>query len=275
MTNVNFAIETITPRKAEELLARNTRNRNKKPIKIARYARDMAAGNWRLTGEALKFAGDGTLLDGQNRLYAIIESGASIQTAVARGIAPDAQDVMDTATPRSGADQLVINGHSNGKDLQAAYNAHHGYHSGLLRAANSDLGGTGRLTNAEIMAYAEKFPEVGDSLADAVRYKRYFTGFPIGAVALALHEFAKIDADDAYAYFDRYATMDFTGRGEALKALKRRTDRDAIERRSRYKLGTALYMLFRTWNAYRADEPLQKLQIGSPDKGWAAIPSPR
>ena len=158
MTAPTFDIEIITPIKAEEYLARNTRNRNKKPMKIARYARDMAAGNWRFTGEPLKFAADGTLLDGQNRLHAVIESGASIQTAIARGITLEAQDVMDTATPRSGADQLVINGYSNGKDLQAAYNAHNGYHSGAIRTANADLRGTTRLTNAEIMSYARKFP---------------------------------------------------------------------------------------------------------------------
>lgn len=57
----------VTPELAAEWLNHNTRNREKRPKRIAAYARDMAAGRWRRSGEAIKFAPDGTLLDGQNR----------------------------------------------------------------------------------------------------------------------------------------------------------------------------------------------------------------
>ena len=46
----SVSVETITPSIAEQYLAKNIKNRSKKPIKIALYARDMAAGDWGLTG---------------------------------------------------------------------------------------------------------------------------------------------------------------------------------------------------------------------------------
>ena len=272
---MQFVVETISPRTAEDYLARNTKNRNKKPVKIARYARDMASGNWRMTGEAIKFDANGNLIDGQNRLYAVIESKATIRSLVIRGLDASAQDVMDTATPRSGGDQLTIAGHRNGKDLQAAYNAHRGYHSGAVRTAGSDLTSWTRLTNAEVVSYSKLHPDLEGSLDAVIRQKRYFSGFPVGSLTVAWHEFAALDVDDAEDFFDRYVNMRFDGRGSALRALKRRTDKDAAERRNRYKLGTALFMLFRTWNAYRSGEDLQKLQIGSAEGGWAQIPDPR
>lgn len=60
----------IDPATAERWLKANKRNRKLRRGPVLAYARDMAAGNWRLTGEAIKFAPDGTLLDGQHLLGA-------------------------------------------------------------------------------------------------------------------------------------------------------------------------------------------------------------
>lgn len=68
----------------------------------------MASGNWRYTGEGIKFGPDGTLLDGQTRLRAIVLSGVTITMPVWRGIDPDAQLVMDSGRPRSNSDALSM-----------------------------------------------------------------------------------------------------------------------------------------------------------------------
>ena len=80
---------TITPQVAQMMLEHNTHNRNLTESRAQAYARDMASGNWRYTGEGIKFGPDGTLLDGQTRLRAIVDvskgytsfSGVSADTA--------------------------------------------------------------------------------------------------------------------------------------------------------------------------------------------------
>ncbi|MDO0930218.1 hypothetical protein QQY66_00225 [Streptomyces sp. DG2A-72] len=46
------------------LTEHNTHNRSLRPRVVAAYARDMHAGRWMDNGETIKFAADGTLLDG-------------------------------------------------------------------------------------------------------------------------------------------------------------------------------------------------------------------
>lgn len=265
-------IETITPEIAERYLARNIKNRNRKPQRIAMYACDMAAGKWPLTGEAIKFDTHGNLIDGQNRLYACIEADTAFRTVVQRGLAPETQGIMDNSAPRSGADQLVMNGFANGKNLQALCNAHRAYTSGSVKSAMTGLNSAGRMTNAEILAYAQNHPEliqaleVANSTYKAVR-------LPIGALGTAWAVLAEIDADAAHDFFSRIRDMRTNGKGDPVATLIRRVSHER-ENGRRVELGLAMFLLFRAWNAYRDGETLLKFQIGSAERGYGAIPVP-
>lgn len=100
--------EVITPEKASEYLNKNNHNRNLRKSLVAKYARDMAAGNWKVTHQGVAMNCDGTVLDGQHRLAAIIESGISVRMLVTSGIATDAQLVMDDHAKRNNADALSL-----------------------------------------------------------------------------------------------------------------------------------------------------------------------
>src|SRR5260370_32986795 len=98
---------TITPPIAEGLLLDyNSGNRPKKPKAIARYAEDMAAQRWSVTGDTIKFSK--RLRDGQNRLAACVRSGVPFRTYIVFGIDDDAFDRMDQGRNRSGSDILAI-----------------------------------------------------------------------------------------------------------------------------------------------------------------------
>ena len=90
---------TITPAMAQEWAGLNTRNRPVRYTKVAQFARDMTAGKWMLNGETIKIASDGTILDGQHRLYACIQAEVPFETVVIRGLPMEAQDTIDTGAP--------------------------------------------------------------------------------------------------------------------------------------------------------------------------------
>src|SRR5438105_4620089 len=75
---------------------------------------------WRMTGEAIKLDHEGRVLDGQNRLHAIVEAGIPVRSVVARGVSEDAFDVMDTGRSRNAADVLHIHGYPSQNALAAA-----------------------------------------------------------------------------------------------------------------------------------------------------------
>ena len=114
---IKIEIERINAEKARQYLLLNVDN-NRNPrhnTSVKQYAADMVNGNWRLTGETLKFNISGKLFDGQNRLLAVIEAdkmrpGITIEFAVARGIDDSAMFLVDSGAQRSPADALRIAG---------------------------------------------------------------------------------------------------------------------------------------------------------------------
>lgn len=75
---------TITPQMAEQLLLLNALGANRKAVwaAIVYYALQMLAGDWPATGQPLIFKSDGSLGDGQHRLWACYLSGVSFKTYV-------------------------------------------------------------------------------------------------------------------------------------------------------------------------------------------------
>jgi hypothetical protein len=95
-SGLTATIVTVTPKLAGEWMESNEKNRHIRDRLVVKYARDMSAGNWSLTGEAIKFDTEGCLVDGQHRLLAVILSGVSLQMLVVCGVERAAQTVMDT-----------------------------------------------------------------------------------------------------------------------------------------------------------------------------------
>jgi len=105
---MKVSMETITPARAMELLEHNTRNRHLRAALVSQYAADMKAGRWMETHQGIAVNCDGTLLDGQHRLAAIIESGTTQRMLVASGVPSESQLAMDDHAKRSANDALTL-----------------------------------------------------------------------------------------------------------------------------------------------------------------------
>lgn len=114
-------ISQITPAVAEKFLKQNRRNRDLVQSKVDTYARDMSSGLWGISESAICFDTAGQLMNGQHRLRAVIDSGATIQSIIAEGMPPDALLHMDSGAARtfpesyklsSGGSKHVTNAHA-------------------------------------------------------------------------------------------------------------------------------------------------------------------
>lgn len=105
---MQITIENITPTRAADILTSNTRNRPLRRMVVEQYAAEMRAGRWLQTHQGIALNCDGTLLDGQHRLAAIVESGISQRMVVARGVSSAAQIAMDDHAKRSAADSISL-----------------------------------------------------------------------------------------------------------------------------------------------------------------------
>ena len=98
----------VTPEMARQWLEGNVHNRTIRDSVVHRYAEDMKTGRWGLTHQGIAFDGDGRLIDGQHRLWAIVESDTSVWLMVSRDVPESTQQYIDEGVPRSAVDVLKL-----------------------------------------------------------------------------------------------------------------------------------------------------------------------
>ena len=102
---------TITPEMAVEILEMNKINRPLRQEKVNTIARQIVAGKWRYNGQTIKITHTLDVLDGQHRLWAIIEAKRGVETLVAFGIDREAFETIDTLqTNRTLGDTIALEG---------------------------------------------------------------------------------------------------------------------------------------------------------------------
>lgn len=265
------SIVHVTPDMASKWLERNPRNRPVKKNNVARFARDMANGNWQVTGEAIKFDQEENLLDGQNRLNAVIVARTTVPFFVVNGLATESQQVMDSGTVRSAADALHLRGIAAAKDVAPAASTligwHSGYYAHCMTNRNPDL------TKTEICEYVEAHPELEQMVSWIIPVRRQLP-VGIGPLAAAGCRFSEIDTDATIEFFDRVRELRTQGKGDPVNTLLKRVSDDKLAGK-RIHTSIALFYLARAWNAYRTGERLEKFQLGSENRGWGKIPEPK
>lgn len=108
---VQITIETISPEMARQLLTRMTqRQRPLATTLVDKYAKDMLAGEWVLTGEPIQVGSDGLVMNGNHRLHAIIRANIPVNIAVAYNVDTRAFRYIDSGKTRTVADRLAIGG---------------------------------------------------------------------------------------------------------------------------------------------------------------------
>lgn len=114
-------IITLTPEMAAQLLEKNRNNRPLSEQHAARIARQIEDGKWRYNGDTIKISDEDEILDGQHRLWAVIESNTPIQTAIVYGIKPEAFSTIDTLRKlRSGSDTIALAGTTRYRNVIAS-----------------------------------------------------------------------------------------------------------------------------------------------------------
>lgn len=108
----------ITPEMAMRLLEANTLNRPLATGHAERIAAQILDGKWRFNGDTIKIADTGDVLDGQHRLWAIIESKIAVDSIIVYGIERDAFSTIDTIRkPRSLGDTVALSGNARYRNL--------------------------------------------------------------------------------------------------------------------------------------------------------------
>lgn len=250
-------IVKVTPELATEWLGKNIHNRSIRKTVVEKYARDMSNGAWLLNGEAIKFAADGTMIDGQHRCLAVVESSATVEMLVIRGLVSESQDTMDAGSRRTASDMLHLHGHINSSTLASTASKVSVY----LRAGGryDSRAGTG-VTNHEISDLITRDP----LLVSSVEYAKHARTSLLSPSTLAFCWWVlmRIDAEDAEEFFRGLVHGDELLRTNPVLVLRNRlADLRASTARTPERVLVAL--VFKAWNAYRERRQISLIRFTS------------
>ncbi|MEV5140331.1 hypothetical protein AB0K71_06020 [Streptomyces syringium] len=255
----------VTPEMAKELLKRNTHNRNLRERAVADYARDMAAGKWLMNGEAIKFAADGTLLDGQHRLHAVVAAGVPVMMLVVTGLDASTQETMDAGRRRNAADAFSLRGEVNATVLASTLKRVWMWEQGDFKFAQNRIP-----TVAECAALLVERPEIRRSVEIAVRIHGLFRYIPHSSLGTSHHLLSRINGPEAVWFFARLGDGAELPAGHPVLALRQRVMSERADRRTIPDYRYMAYII-RAWNACRDGRDLGRIQQ-APD---APMPMPK
>lgn len=257
----------VTPELAQIWLGLNTANRKLKIAQVQAYAEDMKAGRWVLNGEAIKFAGPAykptKLLDGQNRLHAVMKSGVTVRLSVVFDVPDHAQGTMDSGAKRSVSDNLAINGYKNTTVIAAAASLALRVETGRVAQGNV------KMTNAAVEEYIAEHPELIQAGEIAQRLCKR-SDVPASLIAYTYTVFSKLDKEAAYVFWRDAAEKIGLEAGDPVIALTNLFS-DARRDNRRILPHAALSAIYRAWNARRAGEHMSFIRLRSAGQ-YVAIP---
>lgn len=255
--------EKVSPEMAAELLSRNKANRRVKEQKVAQYARDMQAATWRDSESMICLAPDGTLLNGQHRLKAVIRSGCTVEFAIAYNVDPASQESMDSGASRSYADYLHM---SEGKSNATVMAALARLAINVEAGKPSDPG----VSRAEMTAWLERNPDAEDAARAGDSFKRRIQA-PASAIALAHWTIVSQGggtSDQANEYLLKLAQPSNEPDESAVFAVLSRLRTAAIGSRGggAHRNRQCASLLVKGWNYWALGKPVTSLQMTNNDK---------
>lgn len=260
-------IVTITPAIATEWLGHNTHNRVIRNGRIEELVGAILRGEWYMNGDSIRFALDGSLLDGQHRLWAVVLSEKPIETLVVWDLPPEAQDTMDQGARRSLGDVLRLRKEDNAASLAAALNLQWRWDQGVVRNA------TRKPTVAQAVAVLDANPTIRAAVAGSTRLGRRFK-LSISVLSVCWYQFSCLDSEAADEFFTRLFEGAGLEPGSPILALRTWLERH-MGAGARANALMAHALIIKAWNAYREGRHVENLLWRAAGANAEPFPTPK
>lgn len=236
----------ITPEIAHAMLEKNKGNRKPKPAVIARYAGAIRRGEWVFNGEAIKFSKSDRLVDGQNRLFAVIDADRAIDTMVVYGVDDDSQTTMDQGTARTLTDALKMMGEERVTILSGAIRVVYAFEQTGVPVLSR------RLTVQEGLKCFKHNKDLRDSAKFTDKFMAL--GWISAPLTCGLHYlFSTASQEDADAFFTKLREGTDLSATNPIYFLRQRLQKAKIKKESIPNLARTA-MIIKTWNAWMKGE---------------------
>jgi len=255
-------IEKVTPQIAQIMLSKNKSNRPISDGHVYRLRKAMMSGEWvEMNGESLKFDYDGNLIDGQHRLTALIQAGATINFLVISELDPSVFDSIDQVRIRSLSDVMACNGVLNSTNMAAGVKLYYAILNGWQQARNSVAN---RPSPKSLSALYFLDPDsFQDTQHKAARWASKFRALSPAYYFALYHILKSKNKDRAALFFELLSSGENISNGNPVYALRNALIK-SMGKKSGISQSIKLAYVIRAWNAFYQGKQLMTIYY-SPD----------
>jgi hypothetical protein len=255
---MHYSVQSVSPKRAAEFLEKNIENRPLSPKTIVKYSEAMKRGEWsHSNAEFIKFTGSGELVDGQHRLYGIIQSKRTVKVLVAKGVSKDAFHTIDQGKKRSCGDILGLIGQVNSNNLSSLLSLIYRQELGILNSRTTTP------TNTQILELLDAHPKAVDSLAFAQRlFKTGTITCPMpSSLGGFLHYWASKNGhkQKVEEFLEGVMVGENIVAGSVAYRLRDRLLKNKLERFKKIDRSMVLALSIKAWNAHRDGKSIRTL----------------
>lgn len=238
----------VTPDMAWDFLSRTTiKNRFITQSTVHKYARQIMAERWCVTGEALKFDDVGNLLDGQHRLWGFIETGLeSAVFLVIKNIPASSQSFIDTPKPRTPANTLEMEGVPDPRIAAATVKMLNEYEHNRMPGSSA---WRVALDNQGIYQYTLDHPDVLTSVSAVADSKGLKDLGKPATIAFTHCVTSRLNPTVAADFWRRIAEADYDGLGDPVQRIRERLIIARRQPHSTVSPTMTAALVFKAWNA--------------------------
>lgn len=260
----------VTPRMAENWLARSNNIRNLMQPTVMLYTESMAKGQWDFNGESIKFNQKGELIDGQHRCAASVKSGKSFLSTVVYGVI--SADNVDGGKLRK-ANQIIHaeNISSNSITMSAMISLLHAYADEGSKGFVTVGHGRHPLTMADRLDFArDNQAELNASIDATVKVRNLFNQPSLHS---ALHYLFAKTAGEAMAndFYERLINGTGLTIDNPIYHLREKLMKIKTMKSKERELNRYAGLIIKGWNFYITGTRVLRLSYNYDKEGLAAI----
>lgn len=246
------SLKLITPEIAAEYDKKNKDNyRSKRNTHIERLANDILNYRWTISGQTITFDKNGTLVDGQHRLAAIIRAGVSVPNIVVFNLPSESKLVVDDRPGRTLSDRLGYLEKDHKRILASTLNLAYSVDKNTQKKFSG--------SHPELIDYLEDHQEIELSVS---KYSFRNANSPISPTVASFchYSFSKISADYADEFLSKLIYGNELKKEDPIFIL-RNFIFDTKRRGSKIESKFLISYIFQVWNAKRENKKITRQKL--------------
>lgn len=263
---IKMQVIEITPDKAACMLEKNTRNRPLDNSRVKRYTDAIKDGKWKINGECIIISPDGTILDGQHRLWAIIESRKAVEMCVMFNVDEETIATINCGKSRGPGDVLSINGHHNTQVMAPTVRLAYIYD---VLDNNMIVRKSVPVTNDVIAQYAEHLmPHIAESVEIASCGAHLFNR---SVMAFCHLVFMRSNQEKAEEFIHLIKTGESLASGHPVLALRAKLLDNRISGRKKLSVREEIALYFKAWNVFYRGKSIMRLSWNPENEAFPEV----